>query len=52
MAGGGRRTMSDLHDIGCEHEWEWFRDWNNQRYGICKKCKAINDEYRSPEVNI
>ena len=27
------------HRECCTHEWEWYYDWNHQRYGICKKCK-------------
>jgi hypothetical protein len=36
----------------CEHDWEWRVDLNNQLYGICKKCKEVNEDYRSPEINI
>ena len=36
----------------CEHDWEWKQDLNNQRFGICRKCKAVNDDFRSPEITI
>jgi hypothetical protein len=36
----------------CEHEWEWKKDLNNQRFGICCKCKIVNDDFRSPEIAI
>jgi len=36
----------------CEHEWEWHIDLNGEVYGICKKCKAVNDDYRTPEIMI
>ncbi len=36
----------------CLHEWEWRIDLNNQRFGVCKKCKAVNDDYRTPEITI
>jgi hypothetical protein len=56
VARGRRRTMSNLHNLiegkDCEHDWEWHIDLNNQLYGICRKCRTINDDYRSPEINI
>jgi len=36
----------------CHHDWKWKLDLNDQKFGICKKCKAVNDDYRTPEISI